>query len=118
MILENKDCLEYIKSLDDNSVDLVLTDPPYFIGFDGGKGWDSSWKTESDYLDWCRKWTTECVRVLKPNRMLVVWGTLKTDTFLKYKLDILNEQKVILQENMNMLGVIVKVKLFFSMMEI
>ena len=46
MILENKDCLEYIKSLDDNSVDLVLTDPPYFIGFDGGKGWDSKWKTE------------------------------------------------------------------------
>ena len=99
MILENKDCLEYIKSLDDNSVDLVLTDPPYFIGFDGGKGWDSSWKTESDYLDWCRKWTTECVRVLKPNRMLVVWGTLKTDTFLKYKLDILNSYENMFGQN-------------------
>ena len=78
-MIENKDCLEYIKSLDDNSVDLVLTDPPYFIGFDGGKGWDSCWSDETEYLDWCKEWTSECVRVLKDNRMLVVWGTLKTD---------------------------------------
>ena len=95
-MIDNKDCLEYIKSLDDNSVDLVLTDPPYFIGFDGGKGWDSQWKTEQEYLDWCKEWTSECIRVLKDNRMLVVWGTLKTDTFLKYKLNVLNTF-----ENMN-----------------
>ena len=89
-MIDNKDCLEYIKSLDDNSVDLVLTDPPYFIGFDGGKGWDSCWSDETEYLDWCKEWTSECVRVLKPNRCLYVWGTTKTDTFLKYKLDVLN----------------------------
>ena len=46
----NTDCLEYIKTLPNKSVDLVLTDPPYFIGFDGGKGWDSKWKTEQEYL--------------------------------------------------------------------
>mgnify|MGYP001283114347 CR=1 FL=1 len=37
MILENKDCLEFLSELDTESVDLVLTDPPYYIGFDGGK---------------------------------------------------------------------------------
>lgn len=84
------DCLEYLKTVDDNSVDLVLTDPPYFIGFDGNKGWDSQWKSEAEYLDWCKKWTQECERVLKPNRMLVVFGTLKTDTFLRYKIEVLN----------------------------
>ena len=82
----NKDCLAFLKTVKDNSVDLVLTDPPYNISFDGGKGWDSQWKTERDYLKWCNTWTTELVRVLKPNRMMIVWGTLKTDTFLKYKL--------------------------------
>jgi DNA modification methylase len=82
----NQDCLEYLKTLENDSVDLVLTDPPYDIGFDGGKGWDSQWKTEDEYLLWCADWTTECIRVLKPNRMLIVWGTLKTETFLKYKL--------------------------------
>jgi DNA modification methylase len=85
-LIKNIDCLQYLKTLDDNSVDMVLTDPPYAIGFDGGKGWDSQWKTESDYLDWCDEWSRECVRVLKPGRMMVVWGTLKTDTFIKYKL--------------------------------
>ena len=89
-MIENKNCLDYLSTLENESVDLILTDPPYFIGFDGGKGWDSQWNTEEEYLAWCKSWTDECVRVLKPNRMLVVWGTLKTDTFLRYKLNILN----------------------------
>ena len=86
-MLTNTDCLNLLSTLEDNSVDLVLTDPPYFIGFDGGKGWDSQWKSEDHYLSWCNRWTQECVRVLKPNRMLVVFGTLKTDTFIRYKLE-------------------------------
>ena len=86
-MLHNIDCLELLSSIDSNSVDLILTDPPYFIGFDGGKGWDSQWDSEADYLSWCNQWTQECVRVLKPNRMLIVFGTLKTDTFIRYKLE-------------------------------
>ena len=90
-MIENKDCIEYLKTLETESVDLVLTDPPYFIGFDGGKGWDNQWKTEDEYLEWCKLWTEECARVLKPNRMVIIWGTLKTDTFLRHKLEILNK---------------------------
>ena len=89
-MIENIDCLDYLKDTEDKSVDLVLTDPPYFID-SMVVGWDSAWKSENDYLDWCEKWTSECVRVLKDDRMLVVWGTLKTDTFLKYKLNVLNK---------------------------
>ena len=37
----NADCLDILKQLPDNCVDLVLTDPPYNIGIDGGKGWDN-----------------------------------------------------------------------------
>jgi len=85
--IDTIDCIEFLKTLPDESVDLVLTDPPYFIGFDGGKGWDSQWDSELEYLHWCEDWTKECVRVLKPNRMLIVWGTLKTETFLRYKLE-------------------------------
>ena len=84
--ITKKDCLKYLETVEDNSIDLVITDPPYFIGFDGGEGWDKQWKTERDYLKWCNQWTNHLVRVLKPNRMMIVWGTLKTDTFLKYKL--------------------------------
>jgi DNA modification methylase len=88
--LFNKDCLELLRDIPDNSVDLVVTDPPYFIGYDGGKGWDSQWETEKDYLEWCRQWTSECARILKPDKCLYVWGTTKTDTFLRYKLEVLN----------------------------
>lgn len=87
-MIQNKDCLEYLKELPSESVDLILIDPPYFIGFDGGKGWDKQWKDENQYLNWCMDWTRECIRVLKSNRMFIVWGTLKTETFLKYKLKV------------------------------
>jgi DNA modification methylase len=33
------DCLEVLKALDENSVDSIVTDPPYGIGF-MGKNWD------------------------------------------------------------------------------
>ena len=61
----NKDCLKFLSDLETDSVDLIITDPPYFIGFDRGKGWDSQWANEKDYLDWCALWIKECSRVLK-----------------------------------------------------
>ena len=97
--LLNQDCIQFLKQLPDESVDLVVTDPPYFIGYDGGKGWDSQWETEEDYLDWCKEWTSECARVLKPGKCLYVWGTTKTDTFLKYKLDVLNSLEDMVYQN-------------------
>ena len=39
-ILYHGDCLEIMKELKDNSVDAVVTYPPYGIGF-MGKGWDT-----------------------------------------------------------------------------
>jgi DNA modification methylase len=89
MKYEHKDCLAFLKTLDDESVDLVIVDPPYFeIVKDS---WDNQWKSEQEYLDWCEEWTTECFRVLKPGRCFYVWGTTKHDTFLRYKLNVLNE---------------------------
>lgn len=97
--LRNGDVLAYLATLEDDSVDLVIADPPYAIKFDGGKGWDRQWSSEADYLAWCAAWTAECVRVLRPGRMLIVWGTLKTDTFLRYKLDVLNAQPSLVAQN-------------------
>ena len=87
-ILKHGDCIEFIKSLDDESIDLVVVDPPYFEIVKND--WDNQWKTEADYIEWCREWTKECFRVLKPSGCFYVWGTTKTDTFLRYKLDVLN----------------------------
>ena len=86
--LQNVDCLQYLGSLDDQSVDLVVVDPPYFEIVKND--WDNQWDSESSYLEWCKQWTEDCFRVLKPGGCFYVWGTTKTDTFLRYKLDILN----------------------------
>ena len=94
MKYENKDCLEFLKTLKDASVDLVLTDPTYFEIVNND--WDNQWASEAEYLAWCKEWTAECIRVLKPGKCFYVWGTTKTDTFLRYKLDVLNSF-----ENMN-----------------
>lgn len=49
----NLDCIEGLKQIPDNFVDLVVTDPPYNIG---KAGWDRI----DHYIDWCRKWFREC----------------------------------------------------------
>ena len=38
IVLSNVDCLEYIKTIPDKSVDLILTDPPYNVAFKSGSG--------------------------------------------------------------------------------
>jgi DNA modification methylase len=89
-MIQNKDCLDFLSEVEDGTVDLIVTDPPYFQIVKNE--WDNQWSNEEEYLEWCEKWTAECVRVLKPNRCLYVWGTTKTDTFLRYKLEVLNNQ--------------------------
>lgn len=46
--LINADCLEFIQTLPENSVDLIVTDPPYFKV--KPEGWDNQWKGDDDYL--------------------------------------------------------------------
>jgi len=63
--------LDILPTLPDNSVDSIVTDPPYELGF-MGKGWDSSGIAYSVEL-----WT-ECLRVLKPGGHLLSFGGTRT----------------------------------------
>lgn len=65
------DCRELIKTLPDNSVDSIVTDPPYELGF-MGKAWDSSGIAYDSAL-----WA-ECLRVLKPGGHLLAFGGSRT----------------------------------------
>ena len=69
---KNTDCLKYLETLDSNSVDLVLVDPPYFEIVNND--WDNQWENEKYYLNWCANWTAQCCRVLKPNLHGIVTG--------------------------------------------
>jgi DNA modification methylase len=65
------DCLQKLKELKDNSVDSVVTDPPYEIGF-MGKGWDDSGIANNPEL-----WK-EVLRVLKPGGHLLSFSHSRT----------------------------------------
>ncbi|MGI7060357.1 DNA-methyltransferase [Citrobacter amalonaticus] len=62
--LINADSLHYIASLPDNSIDLIVTDPPYFRV--KPEGWDNQWKGDEDFLCWLDGYLAEFWRVLKP----------------------------------------------------
>lgn len=60
------DCLNVLKAIKDNSVDLIFADPPYGIGKDFGNDSDY-FKNIDEYFSWCKKWMDECMRTLKEN---------------------------------------------------
>lgn len=67
----NMDCLEGLRRMPDNSVDLILTDPPYFFDTKKGKGTgivkDSKYLKEIEYMTngFDLRILDECVRVMK-----------------------------------------------------
>jgi site-specific DNA-methyltransferase (adenine-specific) len=69
--LHHGDCYEVMKSMPDNSVDSIVTDPPYELGF-MGKSWDSTGIAYSIEM-----WT-EALRVLKPGGHLLAFSGSRT----------------------------------------
>ena len=64
------DCLEVMKGIPDESVDLVITSPPYNIEIDYGVYKDNlEWQ---EYLDWCNKWISQIRRILKSDGRFVI----------------------------------------------
>ena len=77
MMTEHKlivgDCIAELKKLPAESIDLVITDPPYNVGIDYGVYKDKPSK-QKEYLDWCKAWLKECIRVLKKSGSLYVFN--------------------------------------------
>ena len=63
------DCVEVMATLPADSVDSIVTDPPYGLGF-MGKAWDA--------LPPGEEWARECLRVLKPGGHLLAFGGTRT----------------------------------------
>lgn len=104
IVVHHGDCLDVLRELADDSVDAVVTDPPYGLEF-MGKDWDGAdgfrrslnaadagrdnafgraSRTSPEYRaghlfqEWCALWAAECLRVLKPGGHLLAFGGTRT----------------------------------------
>jgi DNA modification methylase len=100
MNLYNKDSLEYLKTLEDKSVDLILTDPPYAISMSStnhmkNDDWDKM--SSQEFHDFNIQWLTECYRILKddgnlwmfcaPSKIPELFETIKQTGFINHLKD-------------------------------
>jgi modification methylase len=78
----NMDCIEGMKLIDDNSIDLIITSPPYNIGEGGSafkfKGYDIYNDKNSDYENFILITLNEMYRVLKPSGSLMFNHKVRT----------------------------------------
>ncbi|MEM3264783.1 MAG: site-specific DNA-methyltransferase [Thermoplasmata archaeon] len=73
--LKQGDCLKLMKELPNESIDAVITDPPYFVLSD--QEWDMQWSSLDEYLAWFDKVFAEMMRVLKKGGQLYVFFAQK-----------------------------------------
>jgi site-specific DNA-methyltransferase (adenine-specific) len=72
------DSLKLLPELPTSSVEAVITDPPYGIGF-GGEAWDSGTLTDAAaFQQWASTWAAEALRILKPGGWLAAFGAPRT----------------------------------------
>ena len=80
----NDDCIVGMKKIKDESVDIIICDPPYNIGKDFGN--DSDKQKMDDYLLWCDSWISECLRILKPQGTLYIYGFSEILAFIRTRI--------------------------------
>lgn len=64
------DCLKLLSKIPDNSIQLIVCDPPYNIQI-------ASWDSRQNYIDWAAKWLAEAERVLAESGSIVIFGGLQ-----------------------------------------
>lgn len=108
----NMDCIEYMKTLPNECVDLIIADPPYYKIIK--EEWDNQRESKEEYLNWCNEWIKECCRILKINGSMYCYSSqqmatdieiiLKKYLFFRkrliwYRADNQKQRKAIFNEN-------------------
>lgn len=85
--LYSADCLEIMRNMQDDSVDLIFADPPFNLNKDYESEIDDK-LTKTEYLNWTEEWITECIRILKYGGSIFIWNLPSWNT---YSAEILNK---------------------------
>lgn len=83
------DCLDIMKKMPPEFIDLIITDPPFNIGKDYGGVYKDN-KNFDEYIKWCKSWLLECIRLLKNDGSLYLFNYPENNAhllpFLKEKM--------------------------------
>lgn len=69
-MLFTRNSLQWLKSLQDESIDMIFADPPYNIK---KADWDK-FDSQEEYIKWSLQWISEASRILKPTGSLYICG--------------------------------------------
>lgn len=64
------DCLDVLARIPDQSIQLIVCDPPYNIQL-------ARWDDRQDYMTWANRWLAEAERVLAPTGNIAIFGGLQ-----------------------------------------
>lgn len=64
------DCLSVLSHIPDESIQLIVCDPPYNINL-------AEWDNHSNYIEWATAWLKEAERVLSPTGNIAIFGGLQ-----------------------------------------
>ncbi len=79
----NKDVIEILREIPDNSIDMIYSDPDYNVGINySGKKYTKKW---DEYIDWYIELIRESMRILKPTGNLFTINYPKQNAFLWVK---------------------------------
>ncbi|MGR2765927.1 DNA-methyltransferase [Vibrio campbellii] len=79
------DSLEVLRKIPDNSISLILTDPPYHATKKKNIYGDTQFAKDNEYLDWMAMYAVEWRRILKPNGSLFCY----CDSSMSARLEVL-----------------------------
>ena len=82
--IKHGDCLEVMRGMADNSVDAIVTDPPYFKV--KGEAWDHQWDKPAQFIEWMGLLAEQWQRILKPNGSLYVFASPKMAARVEVKI--------------------------------
>lgn len=91
-VLMEGDCLDAMWLIPEGSVDLILTDPPYFKV--KGDSWDNQWSKPDAFLKWLDRVLSQFQRVLKPNGSIYMFASpqmaTRVETLMATRFNVLN----------------------------
>lgn len=80
-VMFNRDCLDVLRYVKDESIHCVFADPPFNLGKEYENGVSDSLEQQK-YLEWVREWIAECVRILVPGGSIFIYNIPRWQIFI------------------------------------